>query len=112
MPRNPLPTAFLHDERCLWHSTAGLFAGVTPVGRWVQPPAGAGLAESPESKRRIVSLLQVSGLAAQLDFQSAAPASLDDLLRIHPLSYLEAFKALSDAGGGELGDYAPFGPGS
>ncbi len=31
---------------------------------------------------------------------------------MHPASYLARFKALSDTGGGEIGDYAPFGPGS
>ena len=105
-------TAFFHDEKCLWHSTAGGFALIAPVGGWVQPPAGAGLAESPESKRRMVSLMQVSGLAGKVDFRSAPMATEEDLLRIHPQSYLERFKALSDAGGGELGDFAPFGPGS
>ncbi|MDE2397613.1 MAG: class II histone deacetylase, partial [Burkholderiales bacterium] len=105
-------TAFFHDERCLWHSTAGLFALVVPVGGWVQPPAGAGLAESPESKRRFVSLMQVSGLAERVDLRSAPAASFEDLLRVHGRGYLEKFKALSDAGGGELGDFAPFGRGS
>ncbi len=105
-------TAFFHDEKCLWHSTAGGFALIAPVGGWVQPPANAGLAESPDSKRRMVSLMQVSGLAAKLDFRSAPMASDEDLLRVHPRAYLQRFKALSDAGGGELGDFAPFGPGS
>jgi acetoin utilization deacetylase AcuC-like enzyme len=105
-------TAFFHDERCLWHSTAGLFALIMPVGGWVQPPAAAGLAESPESKRRIVSLLQVSGLAERLDLRSASPAGSAELERVHPASYLARFKAASDAGGGELGPYAPFGRGS
>lgn len=105
-------TGFLHDEICLWHSTAGLYAGVTPVGAWVQPPAAAGLAESPESKRRIVSLLQVSGLMSQLALTSAPPASELDLLRVHTAEYTNAFRSLSAQGGGELGDYAPFGPGS
>jgi acetoin utilization deacetylase AcuC-like enzyme len=107
-----LQTGFFHDEKCLWHSTAGGFALFVPVGGWVQPTAGAGLAESPESKRRLVSLMQVSGLADKVDFRRAPMASEDDLRRIHPGDYLERFKALSDAGGGELGDYAPFGPGS
>lgn len=60
-------TAFLHDERCFWHSTAGGFALIAPVGGWVQPTAGAGPADSPESKRRMVSLMQVCGLAAKVD---------------------------------------------
>jgi len=97
----PLKTAFFHDERCLWHSTAGLFSLFLPVGRWVQPPAGAGLADSPESKRRILSLLQVSSLGAKLDFLSAPMATEEDLLRVHPQSYLDEFKALSDANGAD-----------
>lgn len=105
-------TAFFHDEKCLWHSTAGGFALIAPVGGWVQPPANAGLAESPESKRRMICLMQVSGLAEKIDLRSAPMATVEDLLRVHPQSYLEKFKALSDAGGGELGDFAPFGRGS
>ena len=105
-------TAFFHDERCLWHSTAGLFSLFLPVGGWVQPPAGAGLAESPETKRRIVSLLQVSNLASEIEMLSAPSASEADLLRVHPQSYLDKFKSLSDDQGGELGLVAPFGPGS
>jgi acetoin utilization deacetylase AcuC-like enzyme len=35
----------------------------------------------------------------------------EDLLRVHPESYLTAFKAASDAGGGELGLRTPFGAG-
>ena len=106
------PTAFFHDEKCLWHCTAGGFSLIAHVGGWVQPPASMGLAESPDSKRRIVSLMQVSGLAAKLDLRSAPMATEEDLLRVHPQSYLEQFKAASDAGGGELGPYAPFGQGS
>ena len=65
-------TAFYHDEKCLWHSTAGLYSLILPVGGWVQPPGGAGLAESPETKRRVVSLLQVSSLAQELEFLKCA----------------------------------------
>jgi acetoin utilization deacetylase AcuC-like enzyme len=104
-------TAFFHDERCLWHS-AGLHALVMPVGGWVQPPAAGGHAESPESKRRFKSLMDVSGLSARLDVLSAPPASEDDLRRVHPDSYLRRFSQLSDSGGGDLGQLAPFGRGS
>jgi len=57
-------------------------------------------------------LLQVSGLAERVRLRSAPMATEDDLLRIHPANYLQRFKALSDADGGELGPYAPFGAGS
>lgn len=106
-----MKTAFYHDERCLWHST-GEHALILPVGGWVQPPSGGGHAESPESKRRFRNLLEVSGLTAKLDMRSAAPATREDLLRIHPASYLDRFKTMSDAGGGNAGIYSPFGPGS
>ncbi|MNF39060.1 Histone deacetylase-like amidohydrolase [compost metagenome] len=104
-------TAFFFDELCLWHS-ASQHALILPVGGWVQPPAAAGHAESPETKRRLKNLMDVSGLTRQLDLRSAAPASEEDLLRVHPAHYLERFKALSDTGGGLLGDHAPIGPGS
>lgn len=104
-------TAFFSDELCFWHSAAP-HALILPVGGWVQPPSAAGFAESPETKRRLKNLLDVSGLSRSLVLQSAAPASEEDLLRIHPLSYLQRFKALSDAGGGELGVHAPIGPGT
>ncbi|KVE40596.1 class II histone deacetylase [Burkholderia sp. BDU5] len=104
-------TAFFTDERTFWH-TGGAHALFFPVGGWVQPPSSAGYAESPDSKRRLLSLVHASGLAARLDMQSAPAATDADLLRIHPAHYLEVFKRASDAGGGELGELAPFGKGS
>ena len=104
-------TAFLHDERCFWHTT-GVQALFLPIGGWLQPPTAGGAAESPESKRRIKALLDVSGLTAQLDARSAEPATAEDLLRIHTADYLRRFREVSDAGGGEVGHVAPFGPGS
>ena len=95
-------TGFLFDERCFWHST-GLHATTLPVGGWVQPPSGAGHAESPETKRRMKNLMDVSGLSRQLTLLSAEPATEEDLLRIHPAHYLQRFKQVSDSGGGLLG---------
>jgi len=104
-------TALFHNEKCLWHSTPGLYVLAKPVGGWVQPPSGAGLAESPDTKRRIVSLLEVSKLRKEIDIVDAPPCTEEDLLRVHPKSYLDAFKKLSDERGGELGPHAPFGKG-
>lgn len=104
-------TAFYFDELCMWHS-AGLHALTLPVGGWVQPPAAAGHAESPETKRRLKNLLDVAGISRQLRQCTAEPASRDDLLRVHGAAYLDEFKRISDAGGGELGPQAPIGPGS
>jgi len=109
---SPARTAFYSDEICFWHNAGRLFAVVMPVGGWVQPPAGSGMAESPESKRRLKSLIEVSGLGRQLHWPQAQAASEADLLRVHPQSYLDNFKAVSDAGGGQLGPEAPIGAGS
>jgi acetoin utilization deacetylase AcuC-like enzyme len=104
-------TGFFTDERTFWH-TGGIQSLVLPVGGWIQPPSAASFAESPDSKRRFLSLLQVSGLAAKLDLRPAEPASREDLIRVHPASYLDTFKGVSDTTGGDLGISAPFGVGS
>lgn len=104
-------TGFFFNERCFWHST-GLHATTLPVGGWVQPPSGAGHAESAETKRRMKNLMDVSGLSDQLELLTAEMADEEDLQRIHPAHYLQRFKQLSDSGGGMLGEAAPLGPGS
>lgn len=104
-------TAFFWDERCFWHS-GGNYASVAPVGGLVQPLAAGGLPESPETKRRLKSLMDVTGLIGELDCSTGDAASEEDLRRVHPASYLNTFKDMSDAGGGELGERTPFGPGS
>jgi len=103
-------TGFFWDERCLWHG-GGSYALTVPVGGTVQPLAASGLPESPETKRRLVNLLRVTGLDQRLHMQSAEPASGQALLRVHPAEYLDRFKAMSDTGGGEIGLRTPFGPG-
>ena len=79
-----------------------------PVGGLVQP--GGGLPESPESKRRMRNLIEVTGLMAELDVQTGAPVTRDDLLRVHPAEFLDRFQATANAGGGETGLRAPYGP--
>ena len=110
MPATQPATGFYFHERCLWHA-GQMHAGIFPVGGWVQPPNAAGFAESPDTKRRLLSLLQVSGLIAKLDQRSAPLAEEADLLRVHPRGYLDRFKQLSDAGGGDMGIQASFSAG-
>jgi acetoin utilization deacetylase AcuC-like enzyme len=104
-----MTTAFFSDERCFWHG-GGNYAFTLPVAGLVQPLA-AGLPENPETKRRLKNLIEVTGLAGHLALRGAPAATQADLLRVHPESYLSAFKALSDKGGGELGLRTPFGAG-
>ena len=105
-----MATGFFWDEKCFWHG-GGNYAFTLPLGGLVQPLAAGGLPESPETKRRLKNLMDVTGLTSELATQSAAPATREDLLRIHPASYLDEFKRLSDAGGGELGMRTPFAQG-
>ena len=103
--------AIYSDERTFWHAT-GMQALFLPVGGWVQPPAGGVGADTPESKRRILSLLAASGVLELAQRPRAVPATLEDLGRVHTARYIEEFKRVSDAGGGDIGDVAPFGPGA
>lgn len=106
-----MATALYFDERCLWHTT-GEHVLIAPVGGYLQPPSGAGHAENPETKRRLKNLVEVSGLGDHLDWRRAAPVTRADMLRIHTPGYLDLFKRLSDANGGNAGHYSPFGKGS
>ncbi len=100
-------TGFFWDERCFWHS-GGNYALTMPVGGLVQPATAGGFPDSPETKRRLKNLLDVTGLTDQLHARTAPPATWEDLARVHPESYLKKFKTLSDTGGGEIGLRAPF----
>ena len=107
-------SAFYWDELCMWHG-GGYFSGGIATGGFVQPTTISSLPETQETKRRLKSLMEVSGLIDDFEVLSADLISEEDLLRVHPQSYLSEFKALSDAGGGDLGhrlgDASPFGPG-
>ncbi len=105
-----MATGFYWDERSFWHS-GGNYAGTLPVGGLVQPLAAGGLPESPETKRRLKNLMDVTGLSRELITSSAPEATREMLARVHPCGFLDEFKRVSDAGGGELGRRTPFGPG-
>lgn len=103
-------TAFYSAERTFWHAV-GLFSLTYPVGKWVQVPNAGGGADTPDSKRRLLNLLSVSGILNDLDCFEGPEVTQQDMLRVHPRKYIDEFKKVSDAGGGELGPYAPFSSG-
>ena len=105
-----MATGFFWDERCFWHA-GGNYTFTMPIGGLVQPLAAGGLPENPETKRRLKNLMEVTGLIHELDVRTAAPAARDALERVHPASYIDEFKRLSDGGGGELGLRTPFAKG-
>ncbi len=68
--------------------------------------------EAPETKRRLLGLLEVSGLADQLLRLKPRPAERSELRYFHTDRYIEAVRALSAANGGPVGDSVSIGPGS
>ena len=105
-----MSTAFYWDERTMWHA-GGNYAFTVPLGGLVQPLAAGGLPESPETKRRLKNLMDVTGLTGDLAAMTAPAATQDQLQRVHPDKYLNTFKEMSDNGGGEIGHHAPFAQG-
>lgn len=104
-------TAFYWHEKCFWHF-GGNYAQLAPVKGLVQPMVSGGLPEAPETKRRLKNLVEVSGLASDLEMRTTVGVSYADLLRVHTKAYLDKFKAMSDKDGGEIGLRTPFGPGA
>jgi acetoin utilization deacetylase AcuC-like enzyme len=102
-------TGFFFDEHCFWHS-GGLFALTLPVGQWVEPPSGSAHAESPESKRRLKNLMDVSGLSRHLHLKGGTPVNLEHMQLVHTTAYLQRFEQMCEAGGGMLAPGAPVGP--
>jgi acetoin utilization deacetylase AcuC-like enzyme len=101
-------TGFLFHERYLWHDTRSA-AGFIPAGGMVEPDRHV---ENPDTKRRLKSLLEVSGLLARLARIEPRLATEDEILRVHTRAHLERVKKLSAENGGDAGVLTPFGPGS
>ena len=103
-------TGYVWHERFAWHDT-GTAAGLVAGGGMVQPFTHF---ESPESKARFASLVEVSGIAEFLVRLAIAPATVEDLLRVHTAEHIERIRTESASKhGGDAGDdYSPFGPGS
>jgi acetoin utilization deacetylase AcuC-like enzyme len=95
-----MTTGIVWDERFAWHD-----AGLASTSPWSEPyPA----LDRPETKRRIWSLLQASGLAGRLVHVPARPATEEELLRLHTAEYVERVRSLAEAGGGDAGESARF----
>ena len=92
-------TGFVCEEKYFWHDNGAAVLDF-PAGGLFQPGIHV---ESPESKRRLRNLLEVSGLLSKLVRIPASMASEEDILRFHTSQYLERLKAASARPGG-----APF----
>lgn len=96
-------TAFICAEQYFWHDNGSALLEMAPGGFYQPGPH----IETPESKRRFLNLLDVSGLLEQLVRIKPEKAQQQDVLRFHTADYLEKLKTASAQAGG-----APFGDGS
>lgn len=101
-------TALICHERYFWHD-AGNGAGFAADNAYAQPDRHP---ESPDSKRRLLGLLEVSGLAQQLVRVAPRAAELDELRYFHTERYIDTVRGVSAAGGGSIGDSVTIGAGS
>ena len=103
-----LPTGLVAHERYFWHDP-GSGAGFADSNPFVQPDRHP---ETPESKRRLLALLEVSGLGEQLIRIKPRPAEQAELRYFHTERYIDKVRRLSAAGGGSIGESASIGAGS
>ena len=103
-----MATGYVWHELYGWHDT-GSNAGLLPGDSSLNQPYFH--FESPESKQRFASLVEVSGLAQHLVRLEPRPVTDEDILRCHTREYLDRLIRESEQPrGGDAGDgTSPFG---
>jgi len=103
-----MATGYVWHELYGWHDT-GTNAGLLPPSLVMQPYHHF---ESPESKQRFHSLVEVSGLANHLVRIAPEAVTDEDILRVHSKEHVNRIKQESASlRGGDAGDgFSPFGP--
>lgn len=106
----PKATGYVWEEIYSWHNT-GNWAGAAPAGLNAQPYEHF---ESAESKSRLASTIEVSGLIKNLKRLSARKATIEEIALVHDRDYISRIERDSASPfGGDAGDgLSPFGPGS
>ncbi len=99
-----MKTGFVTDERCFWHDP-GNYALMLKPGGYIEPYNRH--IENPDPKRRLLNLVNASGLGSQLTNIASRDASTDELLRLHTARHVAHVQTVAQAGGGELGIGAP-----
>jgi acetoin utilization deacetylase AcuC-like enzyme len=101
-------TGLVAHERYFWHDT-GSGAGFSNSNLFMQPDRHP---EAPDTKRRLLGLLEVSGLADRLVRVAPRAADRSELEYFHTGGYIDTVRDLSAANGGALGDSVSIGTGS
>jgi acetoin utilization deacetylase AcuC-like enzyme len=108
MDTNPRRTGLVSHERYFWHDP-GSGAGFSAASEFVQPDQHP---ESPSTKRRLLSLLEVTGFIDLLKPIRPRPARIEELAYFHTERYIDEVRRLSQGVGGSIGDSATIGHGS
>jgi acetoin utilization deacetylase AcuC-like enzyme len=105
-----MPTGYVWEEIYGWHNT-GNSAGAAPAGLNAQPYEHF---ESADSKIRLASAIEVSGLSKKLKRIPAIQATVEDISLVHPKDYISRIQRDGATPvGGDAGDgLSPFGTGS
>ena len=103
-----MKTGLVFHELYLWHNT-GNHADYVPYGFPVEP---LNHSESPETKRRIKSLMEVSGLLEKLIPIKPRKATKQEILMFHTENHFEHIKSLNETINVDAGISAPTGIGS
>lgn len=99
-----MATGIVWDERYMWYDF-GSYAGAFSDGPgYIQPGT---LVETPESKRRILSLLDAGGLLKHLTMITPQPISAEELALVHDQEYISKVAEMSAAKGGHAGPGVP-----
>ena len=101
-------TGLVCHEHYFWHHT-GASAGPLPYGLTLQPDMHP---ENPQTKRRLMGLLEVSGLLEKLWRIKPRHATLDEIVNYHTADYIARVRELSAGVGGDAGEFTPIGTGS
>ncbi|GAB1425349.1 class II histone deacetylase [Thauera terpenica] len=98
-----MKTGLVWDERYMWYDF-GSYSDIFNNCRYIQPGTAA---ETPESKRRILNLLDAAGILGHLKMIKPDFASKDDLALVHDLDYINRVAELSSGQGGYAGSGLP-----
>ncbi len=98
-----IPTGFVFDERCFWHDP-GNYALMLKPGGFVEPYRHI---ENPDPKRRMLNLVQASGLLGELLAIDSRDATVAELTALHSPAHLAHVQAMASKGGGDVGTGVP-----
>jgi acetoin utilization deacetylase AcuC-like enzyme len=102
-------TGLIAHERYFWHDPGPSAGGRRPDGVVLQV---AEPADHPDTKRRLLGLLEATGYADHLVRLRPREATMEELTRFHTRAYVERVAEISALGFGEVGRSAYVGAGT